>query len=139
MGVTIVNSGVRQEKGITYSEITDSSADWGDVTDGAYFYDIATDLPYYKSSGGLILSLFSEANNLYTSDGTLTGDRTIDQGSHTLTFNGNSIGHITSSFNGRTAFKSTVFNIKVKTVISTKLCIYSCLIICRVILKRHPN
>ena len=97
MGVTIINSGLRQEKGITYSEITDSSADWINVTDGAYFYDIATDLPYYKSSSGLILSLFSEANTLYTSNGTLTGDRTIDQGSHTLTFEGNNTSFVSSN------------------------------------------
>jgi|SaaInlV_125m_DNA_1040241.scaffolds.fasta_scaffold00264_12 hypothetical protein len=110
MGVTIINSGLRQEKGITYSEITDSSADWINVTDGAYFYDIATDLPYYKSSSGLILSLFSEANTLYTSNGTLTGDRTVDLDDFTLTFDGNDIGTTATKFNGRTAFTSNRTN-----------------------------
>lgn len=106
MSVTIINSGLRQEKGITYSEITDSSADWDDVTDGAYFYDIATDLPYYKSSAGLILSLFSEANTIYTADGVLTGNRTVDLEDFILTFDGNGAGSIATNFNGRTAFTS---------------------------------
>ena len=45
-------------------------------------------------------------SSIYTQDGTLSGNRVVDQGSYTLTFNGNNVGAITSNFNGRTAFIS---------------------------------
>jgi len=58
MAITTVNSGVNQKKGITYTHITDSSVDWTGVTNDTYFYDKATDLPYYKNSGGTVISVF---------------------------------------------------------------------------------
>ena len=76
--------------GITYSVITDSSSDWPSVSNDVYFYDKATDLPYYKNSSGTVVSLFEEGggggSTIYTSDGTLTGNRIVDLNSNTLKF-----------------------------------------------------
>ena len=44
--------------GITYSVITDSSSDWTSVSNDVYFFDKATDLPYYKNASGTVVSLF---------------------------------------------------------------------------------
>lgn len=59
MAVTTVNTGINQEKGITYSVITDSSADWASVANDTYFYDLGDGLPYYKNSSGAVLKVFS--------------------------------------------------------------------------------
>ena len=46
--------------GITYSVITDSSSDWTSVSNDVYFFDKATDLPYYKNSSGTVINVFEE-------------------------------------------------------------------------------
>ena len=85
MAYTLLNTGINQEKGITYAATTDTIADWGNVPANSYFYDFSTDLPYYKNSSGDVLEIFSEAgvsSNLYTANGTLTGDRTVNLGTN---------------------------------------------------------
>tara|TARA_Y100001937_G_C7125748_1_gene334832 strand:+ start:742 stop:2817 length:2076 start_codon:yes stop_codon:yes gene_type:complete len=47
--------------GITYSVITDSSSDWASVSNDVYFFDKATDLPYYKNSSGTVVKVFEES------------------------------------------------------------------------------
>jgi len=116
MAITTINNGLTQEKGINYTVITDSSVDWTGVTNSTYLYDKATDLPYYKSSGGTVVSLFEEgggtfvtggtysgstiilnrndgnsvdvtgitSSSIYTADGTLTGNRTVDLDGNSL-------------------------------------------------------
>lgn len=76
MAITIVNNGLNQEKGVTYSAITDSSIDWTGITNNTYFYDKNTDLPYYKNASGTVISLFEEGGtdtNDYTTGTTLVG------------------------------------------------------------------
>ena len=63
MGVTNVNNGLNQEKGINYTVITDTSADWGSVSNDVYFYDKDTNLPYYKNTSGNVVSLFEEGGS----------------------------------------------------------------------------
>ena len=46
--------------GITYSVITDSSSDWSSVSNDVYFFDKATNLPYYKNSSGTVVKVFEE-------------------------------------------------------------------------------
>ena len=58
MAVTTVTSGLNQTKGIPYTVITDSSADWASVANDTYFYDIADGLPHYKDSSGTVLEVF---------------------------------------------------------------------------------
>lgn len=58
MAVTTVTSGLNQTKGIPYTVITDSSADWASVANDTYFYDIADRLPHYKDSSGTVLEVF---------------------------------------------------------------------------------
>lgn len=57
MAYTALSTGINQEKGITYSGTTDTSADWGSVPADSYFYDFASDLPYYKNANGTVVSL----------------------------------------------------------------------------------
>ena len=46
--------------GIPYSVTTDSSSDWPSVSNDVYFFDKATDLPYYKNSSGTVVKVFEE-------------------------------------------------------------------------------
>ena len=46
--------------GIPYSVTTDSSSDWPSVSNEVYFFDKATDLPYYKNSSGTVVKVFEE-------------------------------------------------------------------------------
>ena len=66
MAYTILNTGVNQEKGVTYTATTDDSNDWNDVDDNTYFYDFETDLPYYKDSSGNVFSVFSTGGSVST-------------------------------------------------------------------------
>lgn len=89
MAYAAITSGINQEKGISYSGITDNSSDWTGVPNSTYFYDKATDLAYYKDSSGVVLSIFVAAvDSIYTADGTLSGDRIVSLSSNNLTFNG---------------------------------------------------
>jgi hypothetical protein len=58
MAVTTVTSGLNQTKGIPYTVITDSSADWASVSNDTYFYDLGDGLPHYKDSNGTVLEVF---------------------------------------------------------------------------------
>tara|TARA_R110000782_G_scaffold5501_1_gene19025 strand:+ start:373 stop:2547 length:2175 start_codon:yes stop_codon:yes gene_type:complete len=77
MAITTINNGLTQEKGINYTVITDSSVDWTGVTNSTYLYDKATDLPYYKSSGGTVVSLFEEGGGTFVTGGTYSGSTII--------------------------------------------------------------
>ena len=91
MAVTTVTSGLTQKKGINYTVITDTSSDWAAVANSTYFYDLGDGLPHFKNSSGDVLEVFSEAgvsSNLYTANGTLTGDRTVNLDTNILTFEG---------------------------------------------------
>ena len=59
MAATPVTLGYIPEKGINYTYITDSSADWAAVPNSTYFYDKTDKLPHYKDSTGAILEVFS--------------------------------------------------------------------------------
>jgi hypothetical protein len=45
--------------GVTYSYTTDTSADWGSVPSGTYFFDKATKTPFYKDAQGTINTISS--------------------------------------------------------------------------------
>ena len=116
MAINNVTTNTKPEKGITYSAITDSSVDWTGITNSTYFYDKATDLPYYKNSGGTVVSIFEEGggggDTLYTADGTLIGDRVVDLDGNDLDINGsglfsvsNGAKSISTSWNKHTTLK----------------------------------
>ena len=75
MAVTVINNGLNQVLAVRYSVITDSSSDWGSVSNDVYFYDIATRLPYYKNSNGSVEKVFSE--KIY-SEATSTASLTVN-------------------------------------------------------------
>lgn len=50
-------------RGIQFTKVTDSSADWGSVANDTYFYDKADKLIHYKDPLGNILEIFSLGMN----------------------------------------------------------------------------
>ena len=88
MAVTPITSGLSQVIGVKYTVRTDSSSDWGSVSNDTYFYDVATNLPYYKNASGTVVKVFEEGggNSIYTADGTVSADRTVDLDGNKLTF-----------------------------------------------------
>jgi hypothetical protein len=64
MAVTLLSYGHIPEKGINYTAITDSSADWSSPTlpNNTYFYDKTDKLPHYKDASGNILEVFTSAS-----------------------------------------------------------------------------
>ena len=73
MAYTVLNTGINQEKGLTYTATTDTSADWPSVGNDLYFYDFGTDLPYYKNANGTITAIIKKTVTV-TSTATLTID-----------------------------------------------------------------
>lgn len=64
MAVTPITSGLSQVIGIKYTVRTDSSADWASVSNDVYFYDVASDLAYYKNSNGTISALIKKTESV---------------------------------------------------------------------------
>lgn len=65
--------------GTKYDTTTDSSADWPSVANSTYFFDKATNLTYFKNSGGTVLELFSATGTgTVTSVGLTTGTTGTD-------------------------------------------------------------
>lgn len=48
--------------GVKYTHTTTDSADWGSVSNDTYFYDLDTELVYYKNGSGVVLEIFSATN-----------------------------------------------------------------------------
>jgi hypothetical protein len=49
--------------GITYKYITDTQADWGDVPGGNHFFDLETNLPYYRDTQGYVIEIFASGQS----------------------------------------------------------------------------
>ena len=64
MAVTPITSGLSQVIGVKYTVRTDSSADWGAVSNDVYFYDVASDLAYYKNSNGTVSALIKKTDSV---------------------------------------------------------------------------
>ena len=62
MAATAVTLGYTPEKGINYTYVTDSSADWAAVPNSTYFYDKTDKLPHYKDGTGTVLEVFSSGS-----------------------------------------------------------------------------
>lgn len=62
MAVTVLSYGHIPEKGINYTAITDSSADWTSpsLPNNTYFYDKTDKLPHYKDANGNILDVVNK-------------------------------------------------------------------------------
>lgn len=75
MAYTVLDTGINQEKGVTYTATTDTSADWASVGNDLYFYDFASDLPYYKNANGTVVALVKKTVT-EASTATLTVDST---------------------------------------------------------------
>lgn len=70
MAVTTINNGLSQEKGVNYTVITDSSADWASVANDTYFYDKTDGLPHYKDGSGNVLEVFASGGGHEIYNGT---------------------------------------------------------------------
>jgi hypothetical protein len=86
MAIINITENTQPEKGIDYSLITETSADWGSVPIETYFYNLEDRLPYYKSPTGTIVKIFGEGatNNIYTEDDSLVSNRILDMSGHTF-------------------------------------------------------
>lgn len=62
MAVTALGLGYIPEKGINYTHMTDSSADWllSALPNNTYFYDKTDKLPHYKDANGNILDVVNK-------------------------------------------------------------------------------
>lgn len=98
-GLTIANPQV----GIQITKVTDSSADWASVANSTYFYDKGDKLVHYKDSTGAVLEIFSAtgvSSNIYTADGSLSGNRVLTMGANTINFSGGNFGINSAAFDG---------------------------------------
>ena len=103
MAVTVLNSGINQEKGVTYTVTTDSSVDWTGVTNDTYFYDFGDGLVHYKDSTGTVLNMFASggsSDTIYTADGTFGSNR-VGVITDTLKFSGTSNDAFTFNSSGK--------------------------------------
>lgn len=46
--------------GVKYTHTTANSSDWASVSNNTYFYDIATEIVYYKDTNGVVQSNYRE-------------------------------------------------------------------------------
>lgn len=78
MAVTTVTT--KMVAGVKYTVQTDSSADWGSVSNSTYFYDKATEIVYYKDSNGVIQYTYKEKPSVQsvTSSATVTPNADTD-------------------------------------------------------------
>jgi hypothetical protein len=56
--MALTQSAIRNSNGITFTYITDSSADWASVSSSTYFKDLSTGLIYYKDTNGVIQNTY---------------------------------------------------------------------------------
>ena len=56
--MALTQSAIRNSNGITFTYITDSSADWASVSSSTYFKDLSTGLIYYKDANGVVQNAY---------------------------------------------------------------------------------
>lgn len=61
--MALTQSAVRNSNGISFTYVTDSSADWTSVPINTYFKDLADGLIHYKDSTGTIQEIFSSGGS----------------------------------------------------------------------------
>ncbi len=77
MAVTVVTT--KMAGGVNYTHTTDTSADWPSVPVSTYFYDIDTEIVYYKDAAGTIIDAYEEGGltTVATDGSTIIGDGTL--------------------------------------------------------------
>jgi hypothetical protein len=68
-GLTLTNNTV----GLKFTKVTDSSTDWSGITSNTYFFDVATQLPYYKNINNVIYDVFTGSTTIYGADLIISG------------------------------------------------------------------
>jgi hypothetical protein len=89
MAIKTITNNIQQEKGIDYSVITDTSADWSGVTNDTYFYNLDDRLPYYKNTSGDVIGVFEEGGSSI-SDGD-KGDVTVSASGNVWTIDNDAV------------------------------------------------
>lgn len=57
--MAVVATTTKMVAGVKYTHTTADSADWASVSNSTYFYDIATEIVYFKDSNGIVQDKFS--------------------------------------------------------------------------------
>jgi hypothetical protein len=71
--MAVTQSAVRNSNGITFTYITDSSADWSSVPNSTYFKDLTDGLIRYKNSSGVVQEIFSAEGGITVGSTTSSG------------------------------------------------------------------
>jgi len=58
--MAVITVTTKMVAGVKYTHTTDSIADWSSVPNDAYFYDLATEIVYYKNADGVIINAYSK-------------------------------------------------------------------------------
>ena len=76
MAVTVVT--IKMAGGVNYTHTTDTSADWPSVPNDTYFYDLDTEIVYYKDAAGTVINAYEEGGltTIATDNITIAGDGT---------------------------------------------------------------
>jgi len=76
MAVTVVT--IKMAGGVNYTHTTDTSADWPSVPNDTYFYDLDTEIVYYKDAAGTVINGYEEGGltTIATDGTTIIGDGT---------------------------------------------------------------
>ena len=76
MAVTVITA--KMAAGVNYTHTTDTSADWPSVPNDTYFYDLDTEIVYYKDAAGTVINAYEEGGlTTIATDGiTIIGDGT---------------------------------------------------------------
>jgi len=128
MAIQIINNGLNQSKGIDYTVITDTSADFSGVTNDTYLYNLEDRLPYYKNASGDIVKVFEEGGATITGGSYTVPDLTLNDsngGSIVITgITGENIGNTnltlsdnrTLDFNGNNFLLENTANINTASI-----------------------
>jgi len=70
--MAVVATTTKMVAGVKYTHTTADSADWASVSNSTYFYDIATEIVYFKDSNGIVQDKFKYVPSIQTTTSTAT-------------------------------------------------------------------
>jgi hypothetical protein len=93
--MAITTSSIKNGNGISYTVITDNSADWNNVANNTYFYNIADSLIYFKNNSGTVYSAYDNSVSRYVSISNANSPYTATTANEIIEVTGSLTGPIT--------------------------------------------